>query len=258
MLRTLVTTSWDDGHPLDLRTAERLRYRGLTGTFYATARSIKRLRLPVADLRELAAMGVEIGSHTVTHPVLTTLDEQSIFRELAESKKVLEDQLGRQVTSLCYPKGKFNPLVRAQAANAGYSLARTTMAFRTGFNFDPLAMPVSCQFALLPMNRIVRHLVHELNSTGAVNWCRYYAMETDPLKLARRIFDRVITRGGILHVWGHSWEMDADGLWNKFDELLAYIGNRRGVTYVTNAQVMDYRASLGDPRRVSIAAGTTT
>src|SRR6478752_4779892 len=99
MPRILVTTSWDDGHPLDLRTAERLRYHGLTGTFYATARSSKRLRLPVTELRELAAMGVEIGSHTVTHPVLTTLDEQCIFRELDESKKILEDQLGRPVTS---------------------------------------------------------------------------------------------------------------------------------------------------------------
>jgi peptidoglycan/xylan/chitin deacetylase (PgdA/CDA1 family) len=252
MLGTLVTTSWDDGHPLDLRTAERLRYHGFTGTFYATAMSSKRLRLPVSQLRELAGMGVEIGSHTLTHPVLTGLDPDSILHELQESKKALEDVLGRPVTSVCYPKGKFNRLVCTQAAKAGYTLARTTVAFRTNLDFSAFEMPVSCQFARLPWNRVVRHLLHEGNHRGAADWVRFYKMETDPVKLACRIFDRLARRGGVLHIWGHSWEMSEQGLWGDFDELLSRIGRRPDVNYVTNAEVLDYRNRLSDPALVTI------
>ena len=252
MVRTLVTTSWDDGHPLDLRTAERLRAHGLKGTFYVTALSSKRARMSLEEVRELAAMGMEIGSHTVTHPVLPQLDEKAMFQELEGSKKKLEDLLGRPITSVCYPKGKFNRLVCEKAAKAGYSLARTTVAFRTSLEFDALAMPVSCQFARLPLNRVFRHLLHEGNVRGAANWGRFYGMETDPLKLATRIFDRVLSRGCVLHVWGHAWEMDSQELWDEFEELLTYIGKRPEVTYVTNSQVLDYRPGLltGDPMGV--------
>ena len=65
MRPVIVTTSWDDGHLLDLRTAELLRSCGLTGTFYVSIRS-RRTQLSVSQLRELESMGVEIGSHTTS------------------------------------------------------------------------------------------------------------------------------------------------------------------------------------------------
>jgi peptidoglycan/xylan/chitin deacetylase (PgdA/CDA1 family) len=261
MLRTLVTTSWDDGHPVDLRTAERLRAHGLKGTFYVTAVSSKRTRMSLGEVRELLAMGMEIGSHTATHPLLPSLDQQAIFQELDGSKKKLEDLLGLPITSVCYPKGKFNRLVCEEAARAGYLLARTTVAFRTSLEFDTFAMPVSCQFARLPLNRVVRHALNEGNAGGALDWCRFYGMETNPLRLASRIFDRVLLRGGLLHVWGHAWEMDSQGLWDAFDELLSHIGRRPEVTYVTNGEVLDYRpgcdgaSNLTKPSLCSVHSG---
>src|SRR5205823_412027 len=99
-MRTLVTTSWDDGHPLDMRTAELLKSYGVTGTFYVTTGPVKRRQLALSELRALADMGMEIGSHTLTHPILPRLEKNTIFQELDGRKKQLEDLLGREVTSL--------------------------------------------------------------------------------------------------------------------------------------------------------------
>ena len=55
---------------------------------------------------EMAASGlVEIGSHTCTHPDLRRLPESELRHELGDSKRQLEDRLGRPVESFCYPRG---------------------------------------------------------------------------------------------------------------------------------------------------------
>jgi peptidoglycan/xylan/chitin deacetylase (PgdA/CDA1 family) len=57
-------------------------------------------------VRELAAGDVvEIGAHTVTHPVLARLDADEQAREVAGSRSELESGLGRPVTSFAYPYG---------------------------------------------------------------------------------------------------------------------------------------------------------
>ncbi|MGB9198122.1 MAG: polysaccharide deacetylase family protein [Terriglobales bacterium] len=79
------------------------------------------------DVRQLAANGVEIGSHTATHPVLGALDPESARRELAASKMALEKVLGREVRSLAYPFGApgldFRPRDEELARESGYALA---------------------------------------------------------------------------------------------------------------------------------------
>src|SRR5712692_2183757 len=110
---TLVTTSWDDGHPLDLRMAELLASYGVPSTFYVPVAYHKRPVMTKTQLSELVEMRMEVGSHTLTHPILTELQKGEIFRELRESREILEDMLGRPVTSFCYPKGKFNDTARS-------------------------------------------------------------------------------------------------------------------------------------------------
>jgi peptidoglycan/xylan/chitin deacetylase (PgdA/CDA1 family) len=57
------------------------------------------------DVREMNAMGFEIGSHTVTHPNLGTVTTERLRLELRESKATLEKQLGRPVRWFAYPYG---------------------------------------------------------------------------------------------------------------------------------------------------------
>jgi hypothetical protein len=197
------------------------------------------LNLP--QIQDLLAMGMEIGSHTLSHPILTRLHARAVFHELDGSKKRLEDMLGQPITSVCYPEGKFNRTTLEQAVRAGYQLGRTTVAYRTGLSFNPVAMPISCQFVRHRVDKPIRHALREGNMRGLADWWRLYRMERDPLRLARMMFDRVLARGGVLHVWGHSWELDGQGLWDAFAEFLRQIGRRPGVEYVTNTALLEAR-----------------
>ena len=90
--------------------------------------------------REMAASGIDIGSHTVTHPILTHVDRETLTRELRESRSRLEQMLDREVTSFCYPNGDHNRHVRNAVANAGYRLAVTTECGLNDRTTDPLAL----------------------------------------------------------------------------------------------------------------------
>lgn len=72
-----------------------------------------------SDLRELAAGGWEIGSHTCTHPRLTTLDDDKLVGELARSRARCLDELG-SCRSIAYPYGDVDARVAAAAAQTGY------------------------------------------------------------------------------------------------------------------------------------------
>jgi peptidoglycan/xylan/chitin deacetylase (PgdA/CDA1 family) len=64
------------------------------------------LMMSQQQLRELAGYGIDIGAHTVTHPILRSVDEQTARREIAESKATLEAISGQPVTSFAYPNGR--------------------------------------------------------------------------------------------------------------------------------------------------------
>jgi peptidoglycan/xylan/chitin deacetylase (PgdA/CDA1 family) len=77
------------------------------------------------QLVELARDGVDVESHTLTHPDLTksaaTLDD-----ELAGSRKKIETQIGKPVRFLSYPYGAYDPSVIDAARRDGYEAAVTT------------------------------------------------------------------------------------------------------------------------------------
>jgi peptidoglycan/xylan/chitin deacetylase (PgdA/CDA1 family) len=76
--------------------------------------------------RELAEAGFEIGSHTLNHAHLPSLDDDQLRAEVADSRHKLEDLIGREVTSFSYPYGDFDTRVLAAAASAGYRNAVST------------------------------------------------------------------------------------------------------------------------------------
>jgi peptidoglycan/xylan/chitin deacetylase (PgdA/CDA1 family) len=75
------------------------------------------------EVRALAEDGVEIGSHTASHPRLTQLDDAELHRELSESRERITDELGRPCRFLAYPYGDEDRRVRAAARQAGYEAA---------------------------------------------------------------------------------------------------------------------------------------
>lgn len=69
---------------------------------------------------ELAEAGVEIGSHSRRHDDLTTLELDECVDDLGHSRQFLSDLLGRDVTSVAYPRGRHDSMVREAARRAGY------------------------------------------------------------------------------------------------------------------------------------------
>lgn len=91
------------------------------------------------ELRDLADSGIEIGSHTVSHPHLVELDDHTLERELLDSRLRIEDELGRPCRYLAYPFGEEDGRVRVAARAAGYEAAFSLRADH--FNLDPFAFP---------------------------------------------------------------------------------------------------------------------
>jgi peptidoglycan/xylan/chitin deacetylase (PgdA/CDA1 family) len=120
-----IIITFDDGYRDNYEQAYPIMSEyGFTGTIFCTTGSIGAdTFLTAAQIMEMLRNGWEFGSHTVTHPHLprcTTNDKQ---RELGESKKVLENLLGNQVTSFCYPYGEYDAESVSLLEQLGYRMA---------------------------------------------------------------------------------------------------------------------------------------
>jgi peptidoglycan/xylan/chitin deacetylase (PgdA/CDA1 family) len=101
------------------------------------------------QIKQMADAGVDIQSHSYSHPFLTkrrheSLDDAAygawLQRELVESKKILERETGRSVQFLAYPYGDYDHYLAAAVARAGYSAALTCDFGRVRKGSDPLRM----------------------------------------------------------------------------------------------------------------------
>ena len=91
-------------------------------------------------LREISKNGVRIGSHTLSHPQLTLLSDDTLRAELRDSKRTIEEQLGQAIDDFCYPYGDHNDRVRDMVRQAGYRSAVTTQRGHIETGFDPHAL----------------------------------------------------------------------------------------------------------------------
>lgn len=74
---------------------------------------------------ELKREGIEIGSHTVTHPNLTVISKDQLKEELIQSKNELETIIGDKVTSFAYPGGIYDKNVIDMCKKIGYKIGCT-------------------------------------------------------------------------------------------------------------------------------------
>jgi peptidoglycan/xylan/chitin deacetylase (PgdA/CDA1 family) len=86
--------------------------------------------MSVEQVRGLRDAGMQIGGHTVTHPILARLDDATAQREIGEGKRTLEAWLGEEVPLFAYPNGRpgddFEPKHARMAQAAGFKAAVTT------------------------------------------------------------------------------------------------------------------------------------
>jgi peptidoglycan/xylan/chitin deacetylase (PgdA/CDA1 family) len=178
--RRTVAITFDDSYRDNLFAAQVLAEHGLAATFFIPTgyvgteltfpwdRDLPRIpNLSWDDIRAMVGLGMEIGSHTVSHANLGATDAQQAWSELHDSRAELQTQLGRPVRWLAYPFGgredlrpEYVPMIRA----AGYEGAVSA--------FDGFVWP-GCDDRILPreaMTGFKSPLYLEAFLSGCLPW----------------------------------------------------------------------------------------
>jgi peptidoglycan/xylan/chitin deacetylase (PgdA/CDA1 family) len=152
----LVAITFDDGFASAVETGwPLLAARGLPATVFCVSEYLGREsdwptqppsapRRPLATagaLAAIAAQGAEIGSHGATHAPLDTNDRDVLERELAQSRRDLERELGVSLRALAWPYGVRSAVAEAEARAAGYAVACTATPGIVGPTAPPFALP---------------------------------------------------------------------------------------------------------------------
>lgn len=199
-----VIISFDDGGNLDRKAAELCGKYGFTATFYLTSHEAINNK---ALYLELISKGFEIGGHTVTHPQdIKRLENEQVCYEILQNKADLEKLFNIKVERFCYPRGRHNQYVRDLVKAAGYKEARTTLVLH-GYSGIKNTMEIPTTI----------HMFNRKEYCGC-DWLevakKYFLLIKDFSKTNSNTF---------FSLWGHSWELEKNNDWDKFEELLAFM-----------------------------------
>jgi len=259
-INACITTSWDDGHPLDFRVAELLAANGLRGTFYIP-RSARTPTMSPAQVRELSE-SFEIGGHTLDHVALTRLDAPGARGQVAACKAWVEDVTGVPCPMFCPPLGKFDASHLRMVRDAGFVGMRTVEMMSLDFprpRGGVMVMPTTLQ--VFPHGR--RGYLKNLARRAAFgNLWRYilHGRSREGLVLADALVELVLRQGGVFHLWGHSWELEEAGQWGRLESVLSALGQVAArADVLTNGQLCrEACAPATSPWDAALAASAAT
>ncbi len=205
-----IVTSWDDGKLQDVQVAEYLSKYNMKGTFFMNRGSAMNSRL-----EELESKGMEIGSHSWSHPAFYNSSPKRCLNEAVEMRRYLEKITGHPIISFAYPfnyQPAFNKdgnYVLRSLREAGYWSGRATTTGENQIDVitEPLAMKPNFHFKI-----------------GSIK--------------IKEKFDELIQKpGSIIYIWGHSYELVNDGA-KIFEDVLSSVANNTKVWYATLGELM--------------------
>lgn len=252
MKKIIVTTSWDDGYKLDLKLLNLLNKYNLKGTFYIPqkinyliAKDKPLIQVNQEQIQEIA-QSQEIGAHTLNHIYLNQLSLIESEKEIKLSKDWLEELIGQQIKMFSYPGGILNDEIVEIVKKSGFLGARTSQQFQldlknaflmgTSLQCYPYfvdnkewSMPFRIKMSSKCFFSNLREIFNlELPLSSVFGWVR----------LSENFFDYICQKGGIYHLWGHSWEIERYGLWEDLEKIFKYIANKENILYLTNSQTI--------------------
>jgi hypothetical protein len=102
--------------------------------------SERRWMINEAEIREMAASGIEFGSHGESHDLMVLIELEQVTRELKHSKEYIEELLGKKINILAYPNGDYNGAIKKEVQAAGYLGAMAMHKNETADNVDRFAL----------------------------------------------------------------------------------------------------------------------
>jgi hypothetical protein len=212
-----VTTSWDDGTIYDRRLVQILNQHGIKATWNLNSGKLGltadetgwKSYVSASEVKDLYT-GHEVACHTTNHPVLYRLPEDAVFSEVIEDRRNLERLVAYPVRGLALPfGGPYNARMMAVLQAAGFLYVRVIkeqMTFELPDNF--LEWSVTCHH------------------------------NADVLKLWRRFRSRGPNK--LFHLWGHSYEFEEDGNWERIETFAKLVVADDDVWHATNMEVYEY------------------
>lgn len=131
-----------------------LHKHGFPATLYVPTAYVARTALWLRDcnedqrpilswraLRDVVSAGIEVASHSHTHPQLDRIALPSVRDEMRRSRQILQDNLGIPIQGFAYPFGYWTPGVRESVSAAGYAYACAVGELPVSASADPLTLP---------------------------------------------------------------------------------------------------------------------
>lgn len=223
-----ITFSYDDGVTQDIRLIELLNKYNLKCTFNLNSELLGKNNILIRENQRIAHYkihpedvkyvydGHEIAVHTLTHPNLTTLNEQEIIRQVEQDRTNLSELAGYEVYGMAYPGGGMNNDDRVAEIIKNHTPIKYC---RTITNTDSFA----------PQKNLFRF-----------NPNVYHILEYDRLmEMGRQFIEMKTDIPQIFYIWGHSYEMDyRPDYWIKLEEFFEMISKRNDIFYGTNSEVL--------------------
>src|ERR1039458_1009754 len=221
-----ITTSWDDGHVLDLKLADLLAKHCLPGTFYIP-RTSETPVMPISALRELASR-FEIGGHTLSHLNLSTASPEMAEAEVRGCRKWLEDITGTSPRAFCPPGGKYNGTTVRIVAEAGYTCMRSVELLSCAGPTRHEGVGIMGTTLQVYPHSAGDYLRNIAKRGAWRNLGAYLSVRPDKLGLLSSVKSFAATaghRGGYFHLWGHSWEIEQCGMWEQLESAFELLGS---------------------------------
>jgi len=238
--KTIITTSWDDGHPLDLRLAGLLKKYDVPATFYLPIDNAERECLPPQGIREISEV-FDVGGHTYHHLDLTRVPHKEAGMEITNGKRRLEEIIGRELLSFCYPFGSFNGRVAGMVREAGFIGARTAKSITRNVK-DPFKMGITVTATNWGSAPYIKHSIESLDSALFLFMLKNNLFFKRWDRIAMGTLDFVVANGGIWHLCGHSWEIDKNDDWARLEEVFRRISGLPPETLkLNNSQLLKLR-----------------
>jgi peptidoglycan/xylan/chitin deacetylase (PgdA/CDA1 family) len=129
------------------------------------------LMMKPGQIKRLQDEGMEIGAHTVNHPILAVLGEREARAEIFDSKRLLEEITGTPVTLFAYPNGlpgrDYGPRDVQLVKEAGFAAAVSTVDGVAGHGSDSFQLPRVGLWDRTMLRLRVRLLVHFMRPVAA-------------------------------------------------------------------------------------------
>lgn len=220
------SVSYDDGVLQNVRLVALLNRYGIRGTFNLNSRLMREefawihengmtvRRLDVVTAQNLYG-DHEIASHTLSHPYMDSLTEAEIMEQMAQDKVDLEAIFGRKISGFAVPFTYYSDLIADCARRCGFTYARMSDFF---LSFDP--------------------------------WQDRYYWKSGVFHLQPELMDfveaflRTDQELALCQIVGHSYDLDAENLWDTTEDIFRRISRRKDIWRATNLEIVEYLMAM--------------